>query len=98
MKLAIYSKDGAFSTVYENINNPVWVRNEIICTNGTFSGITDKHILLGDDVTPPETLAEAILLDQKDSINKVLTVEEENEQLKARVSELEDALLFLMSM
>jgi hypothetical protein len=43
-------------------------------------------------------LAEAILLDQKDSINKVLTVEEENEQLKARVSELEDALLFLMSM
>jgi hypothetical protein len=65
MKVAIYKKDGTFAAVYEDIYNPRLTDNQLTFDNGNISDFDENHILLEDEVNPPGTLEEAIILDKK---------------------------------
>jgi len=98
MRLAIYSPiDGSLLSVYKNINNPSIEGDLLVFTNGSFSGLTDYHILLDDDVVLPDTLEDARLLDKKAEyeVEKI----NETEELKKQLAETNELLLdFLESM
>jgi hypothetical protein len=96
MKIAIYSKENKLLTVYENINNPKLKDSAIYFDGGSFSGITDKHILIDNEIEPSEELTiEMVQLDKKGSVETFKTLEEQQAE---RIANLEDALLILMDM
>jgi hypothetical protein len=96
MKIAVYSDSGLLLSVYENINNPKSVGTDIEFDGGSFSGVTDKHVLISEDSEVPVTLEEAVSLDQKGNLNKVQTLAEENAELRSRLESAEMAIISLM--
>lgn len=95
MKIAIY-QSGMLATVLEGINNPKLIGDELTFDQGSILGIDENHILLDDETEVPETLEEATLLDQKGNLNKLLTLEEENAELRTRLESAEMAIITLM--
>jgi hypothetical protein len=96
MKIAIYAENNRLTAVYEGINNPKRHGTVIVFDGGDFSGITDRHMLIDDDVTPSEELTPDMLqLDRKETIDVIKTTEEQQAE---RIANLEEALLTLMDM
>jgi hypothetical protein len=90
MKIAIYHENGELASVYEGIENPKINGQDLYFDGGSFSSIDDNHILLNDDVKVPDTLTDEIkALDKKAALEKFLTAEEEKEQLKAKLEEVQ---------
>jgi len=100
MKVAIYQKDGTFATVLEEIYNPKITGDQLTFDNGNLSGFNDQHILLNDEVEPPETLEDARLLDQraKYTIEKVDEIVELKKQLQEEKEANEMNALALMEL
>lgn len=97
MKVAVYNREGNYRTLYEGIANPRLKGDLLIFDGGSFSGLANL-ILLNDNETPPPLLSDALALDKKPSLTVTKSLQEENEELKKRVNDLEDAVLFLMNM
>jgi hypothetical protein len=98
MKLAIYDKDGNYTTILEGINNPLLVGNNLMFDGGQLADLTDNHILLNNEDEAPLLLSDAISLDKKSLIEKKKSPEEEIAERDKRISELEDALLTIMDL
>ena len=96
MKIAIYQNDGMLATVLEGVDNPKLVGSELIFDKGSITGIDENHILLDDEAEAPETLEEANSLNQIGNLTKVLTPEEENNELKQQLAETNALLLDFM--
>lgn len=105
MKVAIYKNDGTFSTLFEEINNPKLTENQLVFDYGSISGFDDNHILLDDEAEIPQTLAEALLLDQKanytfEKVDEIANLKaqlqiskEENEMNALAIMELAEMIL-----
>jgi hypothetical protein len=96
MKIAIYQNNGMLATVLEDIDNPKLVGSELTFDKGSITGIDENHILLDDEAETPETLEEANSLNQMGNLTKVLTPEEENNELKQQLAETNALLLDFM--
>lgn len=105
LKLAIYQKEGSFATVLDDISNPRIEGSKLTYDGGYTYGIDENHILIDDDVTPPETLEEAKLIDQKayysfEKVDKIADLEaklqvarQENEMNALALMELAELVL-----
>lgn len=98
MKLVVYLETGAKGPIFEGITNPKLKGNELVFDMGSVSGIDNHHILLDDTVVPPDTWEEATLLNKMSSLTEVETLEQQNEALKQRISDLENALITIMDL
>lgn len=94
MKLALYNKSGDLVTVFEEIKNPKLKSGMLIFDQGSISDMTDNHILIDDEVEVPNQLTEDFkLLDKKQSLEKVATVEDEMNQIKKQQTDLSFELM-----
>ena len=93
MKLALYNKEGRLVTVFEGIMNPKLESNTLLFDQGSISNLTEKHILLEDEIEVPNVITdEVISLDNKHELESVLSHEEENIHLKKSVKLMQAAL------
>jgi hypothetical protein len=71
MKVAIYKKDGIYTTVLNDIKNPKLVDDKLFFENGGIFGFDENHILLNDEEEIPQTIEAARLLDKRENFVQV---------------------------